>query len=85
MVKGYVTNSSRRGVIVRDEPSCALAGIRQKTSCCLVLFTRSGIASHAIHDVPRIHPFGSPAVVSRRDPTRSFAMPPLRTVCPYRG
>jgi len=56
-----------------------------KTSCCLVLFTRSGIASHATRDVPRIHPFGNPAIVSRRDPTRGFAMPPLRTVCLYRG
>jgi hypothetical protein len=32
-----------------------------------------------------MHPFGSPAVASPSDSTRSFAMPPLQAVCLYRG
>ena len=69
MVKGYVTNSSRRGVNVEDERSCALAGIREKQN--VASSSSPDLGSRRTPDLTRpVSPVRQPGYrfVSRPDP-----------------
>jgi|MudIll2142460700_1097286.scaffolds.fasta_scaffold359959_1 hypothetical protein len=69
MVKGYVTNSSPRGVNVEDERSCALAGIREKQN--VASSSSPDLGSRRTPDLTRpVSPVRQPGyrVVSRPDP-----------------